>query len=81
MMRNKPNCECLGGLLGDLVEVDAQKEGCAYFRIKVEIDQRLVLCIGAQIRTKDCPDRWTYLKYEGLSSFFLDCGRLNRETR
>ncbi|KAI7995879.1 hypothetical protein LOK49_LG11G02290 [Camellia lanceoleosa] len=81
----KPNGELLGNRIGRLVRVEAHTEGLLlyrnFLRIRVEIDTQQPLPQGLWLqRSKGGSDSWLTFKYEKLSDYCYDCGRLGHES-
>ncbi|KAL7183965.1 hypothetical protein ACSBR2_026189 [Camellia fascicularis] len=81
----KQNGELLGNRIGRLVRVEAHTEGLLlyrnFLRIRVEIDTQQPLPQGLWLqRSKRGSDSWLNFKYEKLSDYCYDCGRLGHES-
>ncbi|CAL5333984.1 unnamed protein product [Camellia sinensis] len=79
------NEELLGNRIGRLVRVEAHTEGLLlsrnFLRIRVEIDTQQPLPQGLWLqRSKEGCDSWLTFKYEKLSDYCYDCGRLGHES-
>ncbi|KAI8005103.1 hypothetical protein LOK49_LG08G00439 [Camellia lanceoleosa] len=80
----KQNGEILGNRIGRLVRVEAHAEGLllyrSFLRIRMEIDIQQPLPRGLWLqRGQGQSDSWLTFKYEKLSNFCYDCGRLGHE--
>ncbi|KAL7177015.1 hypothetical protein ACSBR2_030365 [Camellia fascicularis] len=81
----KQNGEILGQKIGRLVRVEAHTEGLLFYRsflrIRVAIDTHQPLPRGLWLqRGPGTDDLWLSFKYEKLSNFCYDCGRLGHES-
>ncbi|KAF5956818.1 hypothetical protein HYC85_004043 [Camellia sinensis] len=75
-LNNSTNREILGNRIGRLVRVEAHTEGL----IRVEIDTQQPLPRGLWLhRGQGQSNSWLTFKYEKLSDFCYDCGRLGHE--
>jgi hypothetical protein len=79
-MMNEKYCHILGGWLGKVHGVDADKEGNALgdvLRVKVEIpiDQPLARAIQVKESKEDVIGVWYEVKYEKIPHFCFGCGK------
>ncbi|KAI8025162.1 hypothetical protein LOK49_LG02G00868 [Camellia lanceoleosa] len=84
----KANGELIGSKIGKLIRVEAHYEGLLlyrnFLRVRVEVDVSKPLPRGFTLTRggnsqKDGSNLWISFKYERLSDFCFDCGRIGHE--
>lgn len=83
----RANTEIIGKRAGKLLAVEAESEGLlitrSFLRVKVELNITHPIPKGIWIRRKaeSSLDIWISFKYEKLSDFCYDCGRIGHDNR
>ncbi|KAL7175718.1 hypothetical protein ACSBR2_029330 [Camellia fascicularis] len=81
----RQNGEIIGHRIGRLIGVKAMHDGLLFYRsflrIRVEVDISKPLPLGFLLQQKGpaTKDTWISYKYEKLSDFCYDCGRVGHE--
>ncbi|KAL8132869.1 hypothetical protein AgCh_008376 [Apium graveolens] len=80
---NKVVAEELVAKIGRLVETNCIGDGIqlnrSFLRFRVELDIRNPLVSGFMLTRENMPDLWVEIKYERLSKFCYECGRIGHD--
>ncbi|KAH7842462.1 hypothetical protein Vadar_005596 [Vaccinium darrowii] len=84
---SRTNAEIIGRRIGNLLGIEACSDGLllhrSFLRVRVEINLSQPLPKGFWLKKKhaDGKDLWISYKYERLSDFCYDCGRIGHENK